>query len=64
VETPAAQEVTDRRGISLPDPPSAEDIEHQADGLRIVPDDELSWEALNRISLDELDQRRRQAITR
>ncbi len=64
METPAAQPVTDRRGDLLPDSPTAEDIEHQADRLRIVQEDELSERAIGRRSLDELEQRRIEATTR
>lgn len=64
METPAAQQVTDRQGNRLPDPPSSEDIERQADRLRIVQDDEVPETALQRLGLDELEQRRLQAITR
>ena len=64
MDLPAANEITDRNGNRLADPPSAEDISSQADLLLIVPDDELPQGALNRRPQDELENLRRQAIAR
>ncbi len=61
---PTTPEATDRLGNPLPRAPSAEDIEHQADLLRIVSDAELSAETINRVPLADLEQRRLRALGR
>jgi hypothetical protein len=64
MEIPAASETTDRLGNPLPASPTVDDIDRQAGQLRIVPEGALPPEALERIPLDELEQRRRRAIER
>jgi hypothetical protein len=64
MEIPAASTTTDRLGNPLPASPTADDIDRLAAQLRIVPEEALPVEALERIPLDELEQRRRRAIER
>lgn len=64
METPTASEATDRLGNKLPASPTAEQIEEHADRLRVIPDTELPIEALERISEDDLERRRSQALSK
>ena len=64
METPTTPQATDRLGNKLPASPTAEDIDHQADRLRRVSDAELAPEALDRLPLDDLERRRRQALSK
>jgi len=61
---PTASEATDRMGNPLSEDPSVEDVERQADQMRIVPDSQLSTETINRVSADDLEQRRLRALHR
>ena len=61
---PVTPEVVDRLGNPLPSVPGVEDVEREAGRLRVVSDGELSSEAINRVPLDELEQRRLRALGR
>ena len=64
METPTTPQATDRLGNILPSLPTAADVERQADRLRVVSDDELPTEVTDRVSLDDLEERRRRALSR
>ncbi|MFT7474631.1 MAG: hypothetical protein ACI81L_001556 [Verrucomicrobiales bacterium] len=55
--TPARASASAKPGAALPEREDGE----QSDRLRIVPDDEISPEIINRISLDDLEERRLRA---
>jgi hypothetical protein len=55
--TPARASASATPGAALPEREDGE----QSDRLRIVPDDEISPEIINRISLDDLEERRLRA---
>jgi hypothetical protein len=55
--TPAKASASAEPGAALPEREDGE----QSDRLRIVPDGELSPEVINRISLDDLEERRLRA---
>jgi hypothetical protein len=61
---PTTPEASDRLGNPLPADPSVDDVERQTDRLRIVSDSRLSSETINRVSLDDLEQRRLRALGR
>lgn len=61
---PTTSEASDRLGNPLPARPSVEDVERQADRMRMVSDAELSSETINRVPLDDLEQRRSRALGR
>ena len=61
---PTTPEASDRLGNPLPARPSVEDVEREADRMRIVADAELSSETINRVPLDDLEQRRSRALGR
>lgn len=61
---PTTPEASDRLGNPLPADPSVEDVERQADRLHMVSDSRLSSETINRVSVDDLEQRRLQALGR
>jgi len=60
--TPTTPQAVDRLGNPLPAAPSVEDIERHADGLRVVPDAQLSPETISRVRLEELERRRLGAL--
>lgn len=61
---PTASEASDRSGDPLPADPSVDDVERQADRLQIVSDTRLSSETINRVSAEDLEQRRLRALGR
>ncbi len=61
METPTSLQATDRLGNQLPSSPTAQDIERQADQLRIIDDADLSTEVTDRIPLEDLERQRQQA---
>ena len=61
---PTTPEASDRLGNPLPADPSVEDVEREVDRLRIVSDSRVSSETINRVSLDDLEQRRLRALGR
>jgi len=61
---PTASQARDRMGNPLSEDPSVEDVERQADQLRIVPDSRLSNETINRVSADDLERRRLRTLGR
>lgn len=64
MDMPTVPQVTDRWGDPLPLAPDVDEVGRQADRLRIVADAQLSSEVLDRVSLDDLEQRRLRALGR
>ena len=64
IAKPSTSEASGLSGDPLPADPSVDDVERQADRLQIVSDTRLSPETINRVSAEDLEQRRLRALGR